>query len=125
MGGGGGRREAGGDGLVPQVASDNDADEKWLGELRAVAHALLKGIKITLDKDSDAVNNVFATEDNFHVSHNGKRSDDMQPAPTDVKISEFEQRYLPSNGQPPEQVRLALFTSFCSRNTSRRQPVSP
>ena len=91
-----------------------NADEKWLGELRAVAHALLKGIKIKLDKFSDAVNNVFATEDNFHVSHNGKRQEKQTstlPMTANVKMSEFEQRYLPANGQPPDQARSSVHST--------------
>ena len=71
---------SGGDGLVPQEATDAAADERWLVELRAVAHALLKGINQKLDADGAAFQNVFATHDNFHVSHGGKN--DAPPPPT-------------------------------------------
>ena len=93
------------DGLVPQQATDQGEDEKWRGELRAVAHALLKGINIKLDPDGEAINNVFATEDNFHVSHAGKRADDPTTLPiANVEMTAFERQYLPVNGKPPDQV---------------------
>lgn len=44
-------------------------------------------------------------EDNYHVSHSGKRADDASTLPaTALKMSEFEQRYLPSDGRPPQRA---------------------